>query len=455
MSQKNLSRRSFITLSAAAAAILGIPGCVTRPVTAPEPVAPGKKIRIAQIGFGGQGNTDIRKFANEEVVALCDIDWTLPKVKEIFELYPNAKRYRDFRVMLKEMRQEIDAVVISTPDHMHFLCAYMAISMGKHVYVQKPLTPTIWEARELLRLSREMKVCTQMGNQGHSGEGTRMACEWYRAGLLGNVSEVHAWTNRPIWPQGMPEWPAEEPLTEGLNWDLFLGRAQVRPFSKLIHPFKWRGFRDYGSGAMGDMGCHILDASYWAMELEAPISVEAESTGLTNVAFPKNAKVTYQFPARGNRPAVKLIWYEGGLKPEMPASLKAEGHVFPKGGQLWLGDKEMLLDETDYCLSPRIAPDARMQALRPNLPAKTIPRVPKGNHYENWLSAIRAGNPELAVSRFDYAVPLTEFLLLGNIALLTGKKLTWNRDQMTTGDAEADSYIKPLFRKGWTLAETV
>ena len=312
MSQTNLTRRDFITFSAMAAAMLGFSACASlaKQPRKPRPIAPGAKIRVAQIGCGGKGFSDIMGVKDEEVVALCDVDWTRPNVKKLFETFPKAKRYTDFRKMLVEMDNEIDAVGVATPDHMHFLPAYMAIMLGKHVYIQKPLTQTVGEARELLRLARLNGVCTQMGNQGHSMEGIRLVREWFQGGLLGEVREAQIWTNRSaakgpdgrervVWPQGMAEWPKGGTPPEGFSQDLFLGRAPERPYSPDIHPFKWRGYIDYGCGALGDMACHLMDAAYWNLELGAPTSVELKKiVQPSKIAFPKSAIVEYQFPER-------------------------------------------------------------------------------------------------------------------------------------------------------------
>ena len=445
-----VSRRDFVTLSTTALALLGLTGCASlvRSPRKPRPIAPGAKIRIAQIGCGGKGFSDIAVHADEDVVALCDIEWDLPQVQELFKKFPNAKRYRDFRKMLTEMDDQIDAVCISTPDHMHFLPTYMAILLGKHVFVQKPLTQTVGEARELLRLARMNGVVTQMGNQGHAGEGCRLVKEWIDAGILGQVREAHIWTNRPVWPQGMAEWPAEEPVPAGVDWEGFLGRAPQRPFSRAIHPFKWRGFRDYGCGALGDMACHIMDAAFWGLRLGAPERVELTSIeGASPVAFPKSAVVTYYFPARGAMAPLKLTWYEGGKRP--PALPQMAGRELAKGGQLLVGDSATVYDGNDYCNSPRIVPEARWQELRPSLPPRTIPRVPGGDPHKEWTAAIRANNPQGAGSNFEYSVPFTETVCLGTLAILVGKSFTWDAKAMKTNLPEANELLFPTYRKGW------
>ena len=445
-----VSRRDFVTLSTTALALLGLTGCASlvRSPRKSRPIAPGAKIRIAQIGCGGKGFSDIAVHADEDVVALCDIEWDLPQVQELFKKFPNAKRYRDFRKMLTEMDDQIDAVCISTPDHLHFLPTYMAILLGKHVFVQKPLTQTVGEARELLRLARMNGVVTQMGNQGHAGEGCRLVKEWIDAGILGQVREAHIWTNRPVWPQGMAEWPAEEPVPAGVDWEGFLGRAPQRPFSRAIHPFKWRGFHDYGCGALGDMACHIMDAAFWGLRLGAPERVELTSIeGASPVAFPKSAVVTYYFPARGAMAPLKLTWYEGGKRP--PALPQMAGRELAKGGQLLVGDSATVYDGNDYCNSPRIVPETRWQELRPSLPPRTIPRVPGGDPHKEWTAAIRANNPQGAGSNFEYSVPFTETVCLGTLAILVGKSFTWDAKAMKTNLPEANELLFPTYRKGW------
>jgi predicted dehydrogenase len=461
MSTSYLTRRDFINFSATAVALLGFAGCATlaKQPRKPRPIAPGAKVRVAQIGCGGKGFSDIMQHKDEEVVALCDIDWDgkIANLKKLMAEFPNAKRYSDFRKMLLEMDDKIDAVIVSTPDHMHFLPAYMAIMMGKHVYIQKPLTQTVGEARELLRLARLNGVCTQMGNQGHAGEGIRLVREWFQAGVLGEVREAQIWTNRPVWPQGFPSWPTEEPKPAGLDWNQFLGRAQDRPYSSAIHPFKWRGYQDYGCGALGDMACHLMDASYWNLELGQPTSVELkEIESASKVAFPKSAVVEYQFPARKSAdgrstlPPVKLTWYEGGKKPAKPAQME-ENRQLAKGGQLIIGSKATVYDGNDYCNSPRIVPEELHQKLQTSFPPKTIPRVPQNEPHREWITGIRANNPLHAGSNFEYSVPFTEMVCLGTMAILAGGKFNWDPVKLTSGRPEVDKLLYPTYRKGWEM----
>ena len=480
MSKHTLNRRDFIAFSAMAAAMLGFPGCVSlqRNPRKPRPIAAGAKIRFAQIGCGGKGFSDVMAQTDEEVVALCDLDWegkpgaplrddpekkpTLSNVKKLMAQFPNAKRYTDFRKMLIEMDDQIDAVGIATPDHMHFLPAYMAIMMGKHVYVQKPLTQTVGEARELLRLARLNGVCTQMGNQGHAGEGIRLVREWFEAGVLGDVREVNIWTNRPattrsvVWPQGIAEWPKAETPPAYFSQDLFLGRAPERPFSSKIHPFNWRGYHDYGCGALGDMACHLMDAAFWSLRLGAPASVELKKIkGLTSISYPTSAVVEYQFPARGNLPPVKLTWHEGGEKPAKPTQMEATREL-AQGGQLIVGSKGTVYDGNDYCNSPRFLPETFHKELAEGgkLPPKTYPRPnPIGNPHKEWMAAIRANNPSGAGSNFEYSVPFTEMVCLGTVSILVGKKFTWDSAGMKTSLPEADARLYPNYRRGWTPGE--
>ncbi len=460
MSTSYLTRRDFINFSAMAATMLGFAGCVSlaKQPRKPRPIAPGTKVRVAQIGCGGKGFSDIMQHKVDEVVALCDIDWEGAKngnLKKLIAEFPNAKRYTDFRKMLLEMDDQIDAVCVATPDHMHFLPAYMAIMLGKHVYVQKPLTQTVGEARELLRLARLNGVCTQMGNQGHAGEGIRLVQEWFKAGVLGDVREVQIWTNRPVWPQGFADWPAAEPKPAGLDWNQFLGRAQERTYSSAIHPFKWRGYQDYGCGALGDMACHLMDASFWDLELGSPLTVELKEIELASkVAFPKSAVVEYQFPARGKLPPVKLTWSEGGKKPAKPAQMEAERQL-AKGGQLIIGSKATVYDGNDYCNSPRIIPETLHKALAPSFPPKTLPRVPENEPHQEWITGIRKNNPTHAGSNFEYSVPFTEMVCLGTMAIQAGGKFNWDPVKLTTGRPEVDKLLYPTYRKGWEMDAVV
>ena len=346
------------------------------------------------------------------------------------------------------------------------LIAMAAMQLGKHVYVQKPLTRTISEARALTEAARKYKVVTQMGNQGHSEEGLRLMQEWLDAGAIGPVREVHCWTNRPIWPQGMPRPTETQAVPDGLDWDLWIGPAPMRPFHKTYHPFGWRAWQDFGAGAMGDMGCHVMDAAFTILKLGAPTSVIASlaynflppapgQRGFGkrveyNDSYPPSSIIHLSFPERGDMPPVKLHWYDGGLLPERPEDLEPERKL-PESGTIFVGDKGKMWCET-YSESPRLIPETAMPAFQ--RPPKTLPRVPEGRagHEKNWLDAIRQKGQ--AVSNFDYAGPFTEAVLLGNVALrYPGQRLLWDAPTMkVTNLPEADQFIQHKYRAGWSLS---
>jgi len=443
LNTKITRRASLLAMAGGAAAVL-LPQRLFA-TTAPKPLrtgqlVTGRKINIAAIGSGGRGKVDTNGTASENIVALCDVDFE--RARETFEKFPGARRFRDYREMLVEMDGEIDAVTVSTPDHLHFPAAMMAIEMGKHVFVQKPLTHTVREARLLTEAARRHRVVTQMANQGHSNEGTRLVKEWIEAGAIGDVHEVHMWTNRPIWPQNipLPEERREVPAT--MDWNRWLGPTQFRPFHEAFAPFKWRGWWEWGCGAIGDMGCHTMDASFWALDLGAPERVSAKVDGGTEFSCPAGAEVTYEFPARGSMPPVVVKWFEGTLKnPPRPDALE-EGREMPKGGQIFYGSKGTILAGGDYCESPRLIPDSAMREME--RPPKTLERVPEG-HHGNWLRAIR-GEIETPVSNFDYAGPLTEMALLGNVAIRCGVPFQWDARNLQCDRPEAQAFIDKTYR---------
>jgi len=448
MTMSKMDRRQFLkTAGLAVAATAGLSGWRARAAEAPAAVPkkfcdPGRKLRIACIGCGGKGSSDIDGVAGEEIVALCDVSRN--PVASKARRFPNAKQYKDYRQMLNDLADQIDAVTVSTPDHTHFPAAYMAMNLGKHVYVQKPLTHTVWEARTLTELARAKGLVTIMGNQGHAGDGTRRLKEWVMAGVVGPIHEVHFWTNRPIWPQGCERPHEEQPVPPFLDWNRWLGVAPERPYHKCYQPFNWRGWWDFGTGALGDMGCHIMDAAFWALDLKCPVSVEAESGGATAESGPKWSVITYQFPARGTMPPVKVTWSDGGHKPQnlrdMPGGL-------PAGGQLLVGENGSIFDGSDYCEHPRIIPEAQAKAAK--LPPETLPRVPggPGGHYQEWIKACKGQGP-LPGSNFDHAGPLTEMVVMGNLAVRLGKKVEWDGPNMRcTNLAEAG----PLLRKNYRI----
>jgi predicted dehydrogenase len=317
--------------------------------------------------------------------------------------------------------------------------------MGKHVFVQKPMAHTVWEARQLTLAARKHGVMTQMGNQGHSGEGTRLVREWVQAGLIGPVREVHAWSDHHGKGAKAPnERPTETPpVPDSLDWNLWLGVAPERPYHPAYVPFNWRAWWDFGSCALGDMGCHVLNAGFWALDLKYPTSVEAETAEVFTETGPAWSIVTWQFPARGNMPPVKMMWYDGKKQPPRPKELE-EARKLGGHGLLVIGEKGTIYDPGAYCQSPRLIPEAKMQEAIPNLPPKTIPRI-KGSHYEDWLRACKGG-PKPG-SNFDHSGPLTEMVQLGNIAIRTGKKLEWDGENLTcTNVPDANKYVKKQYR---------
>ncbi len=445
-----LTRRAFLAAATTTACVAAAAAPSTARVV-PRKVSPNEKLNVAGIGVGGKGIHDIMSYKRENVVALCDVDWK--RAEEAFYRLPEAKKYKDYRKMFDEMGDQIDMVTVATPDHTHAPAAWMAMKLGKHVYVEKPMAHTIAETRLLTRTARETGVATQMGNQGHSGNGVRDLAEMIWSGAIGPVREVHAWTDRPSgrWPQGLTTPPPEEPVPDGLDWDLWLGSGPERPYSSLIAPFKWRGWLDYGCGGLGDMGCHILDPVFFALKLgeaktftAAPVRAE----DVNPLTYPKNAVVKYSFPARGDMPPVDIYWYEDGQQPPRPESIPPEQQLGDgKNGSLFVGESGFAT-AGEYGGEARLLPDERMKAY--TRPEPTLERVPGANHYRNFLEACKGGKP--AVSSFDYAGPLTEFVLLGTIALRAGRAVTYDVDKMEiVGDAKASRLIRGAYRSGWEL----
>lgn len=421
--------------------------------------APSDKLNVAAIGIGGMGRNNLKNVAQsgENIVALCDVDREY--ARDVFEDYPNAKRYTDFREML-EKQKDIDAVIVATPDHSHSVITAMAMRMGKGVYVQKPISRTITEARRLTEIARETGVATQMGNQGHSGDGVRLICEWIWDGAIGPVREVHAWTNRPVWPQGIHKPYGRARVPNTLEWDLWVGPAADRDYHPDYLPRKWRGYWDFGCGAIGDMGCHIFDPIFSALKLGYPTTVEASSPqvfidrGVLNDTMKDTAPVAsivrFQFPSREKMPPVKVIWFDGGLLPPTPDDLEP-GRRMGSGqsGVIFIGDKGKLMCG-EYGDSPRLIPETKMRAYKQ--PPKTLPRIPMGSagHERDWIRACKGGEP--ACSNFEYAGPMTEVALLGNVAIRMGKKLEWDGVNMKATNApEADEFIQHQYRQGWSL----
>lgn len=436
-------------------------------------IAPSDTLYVAGIGVGGKGYSDLTGFAVSDkvkVVGLCDVDDR--RAAAARKTFSEAKYYHDYRVMLEEMKGDIDAVSVSTPDHMHAIQALAAMQLGKHVYVQKPLTHDIYEARELTKAAHQYKVVTQMGNQGASMEGVRKMQEWYNAGLLGDVNTVYVWTNRPVWPQGI-QWPAKSTdIPKELQWDLWLGTAPKKEYVDNLVPFNWRGWWDYGTGALGDMACHLIEPAYKTLGLGYPTSVQASvgsvyigefQRGYFPESCPPSSHITLEFPARGDAPEVEMHWMDGGIQPARPEELGPNDIMGDGGnGVLMIGTKGKMMCDT-YGANPRLLPLSLNDDL--NVP-ESIPRVPEG-HYVQWANACMAGygNQECS-SDFDIAGPLTESVLMGNLALLSydyrikkgegwnypgrGIKLLWDGENMKVTNFEpANQFVKRDYRTGW------
>jgi predicted dehydrogenase len=419
-------------------------------------VAPSERPNIAGIGCGGMGGGDIATFTKlgANFIALCDVDET--RAAGTFNAHPNARRYKDFREMIDKEAKNIDAVTVGTPDHIHGVAAMAAIKAGKHVYVQKPLTHTLLECRELTKAATKAGVVTSMGNQGHASEGSRLTNEWIQAGIIGDVREVHVWSDRAgrLWRQGITR-PSDTPQVPAtLDWNLWLGPARERPYHPAYAPHHWRGWWDYGTGALGDMGCHIIDHPVWALNLRAPTTVEARTTldgsfiGQNKPNFdsyPIAAIITYEFPARGQLPPVTMTWYDGGLMPPTPSEMTG-GQRLPDNGVLYVGSKGKMYHSSHGGM-PQLLPRSLMEQAR-SVP-KTIERSP--GHYEEWYQALKGGKPP--VDSFDYAGPMTETVLLGVLSLRSpGNRLEWDSDQLKVKNApELNQYVHKEYRPGWTL----
>ncbi|MBI4544388.1 MAG: Gfo/Idh/MocA family oxidoreductase [Gemmatimonadetes bacterium] len=445
MAARSITRRDFVGDMARAAVAFTI---VPRHVLGRGYRAPSDLLRIACIGVGGRGRDNVKGVSGEVLYALCDVD--LNRAEEMFRSYPKAKRYRDFRELLEREEDHIDAVVISTPDHTHAAAASLAMKMRKHVYCEKPLARTLGEVRALVEGARRYKVATQMGNQGHAGAGTRQLREYVEAGAIGTVREIHYWTNRPIWPQAL-ERPLEAyNVPPYLDWDLWLGPAPVRPYAPAYAPFRWRGWWDFGTGALGDIAPHAMDAAFWTLGLRYPSRIEVETTKLFPETAPRISRLTFEFPERSGRSAVRLVWRDGELMPPRPAGLPPE-QAWPYsdvGSQVWTGSDGALIADA-YGDKLLLLNEARDKELKANPPPEKYPRSP--GVYAEWIAACKGGAP--AGSSFpDHAGPLTELVLLGTIAVRMGQTL--ELDPVTgrvTNVAVPEEYVRPVFREGWRL----
>jgi predicted dehydrogenase len=486
-----VSRRQFLYYSALAA---GATAFNIQSQPQPRRLGANDKLNIGCIGVAGKGGSDLSCCSGENIVALCDVDEKAAAGAR--QKHPDAKFYKDFRKLL-EQEKSLDAVVISTPDHLHATIASMAMRMGKHVYCQKPLTQTIYEARLLRQLAKDYKVATQMGNQGSAENGLRRAVEVVQAGLIGGVRQVYVWSNRPIWPQGLDRPAGQDPVPATFDWDLWLGPAPYRPFkleaaeatagesgkSKgrsrrgVYHPFNWRGWQDFGTGALGDMACHTVNMPFRALKLGYPVEVEAESSAINKETYPLKSKIRFEFPAREGQPPVTLWWFDGGNpKPDSPyrhdGSNKPPKEVtadvqelldkVPGSGCLLIGDKGKLFSPDDYGTQffVRLKDEKEFSDAKTHEAVKAIPQVVPRNtcpgdtgdkrHHLEWIAACKGGTP--GYSNFDVAAYLTEIILLGCVGLRVGRKLEWDGPKMTATNApEAAQFIRRQPRKGWTL----
>ncbi|MCX5653297.1 MAG: Gfo/Idh/MocA family oxidoreductase [Planctomycetota bacterium] len=448
-SNGQITRRRLLAAGAIAAAAAIVPRHV---LGGPGNTPPSEKLNIAGVGVGGQGGWDLDQVKGQNIVALADVDWGY--AARTFDKYPRAVKYKDFREML-DKEKGIDAVIVGTPDHAHAIVSMAAIKRGKHVYCEKPLTRTVYEARALALAAREHKVATQMGNQGMAFEGNRLMTEWLEDGAIGPVREAHVWSDRPThsgklplyWAQGIERPKEQPPVPSTLDWDLWLGPAPLRPYHPAYAPFRWRGWWDFGSGGLGDMGIHNIAPVFSALKLGAPTCVYASSTAVFAETLPLACCVHYEFPARDGMPPVNLHWYDGGLLPSRPDELEDGRELDRQDGSLLVGDKGKMLIEGWGGSSPRLIPEKRMKEYK--RPPKSLPR--SVGHHSEWLAACK-GNGATR-SNFDFAGPLTEAVLLGTICVrVGGHKLNWDAANLkfTNSDA-ANALINPPYRKGWSL----
>lgn len=452
-SNSNKSRRKFLKKSIVIPSIFIVPRHV---LGGTGYTSPSDKLNIAGIGVRkwGMGSGNLSQCESENIVALCDVDYksSIPT----FNKYPKAKVYKDFRIML-ENQTDIDAVVVATPDHNHAVITMMAMKMGKHVYCQKPLTHTVYEARVITEAARKYKVQTQMGNQGRSSDEIRKLKEWVDDGAIGPVRELYAWTDRPIggnaWDTFAVKAKSEEqpPIPDGLDWDLWLGPAKYRDYHPDYHPLTWRAWIDFGTGSMGDMGCHILDPAFYALELGAPSEIQATSTHyipeIESQTYPSASIVRMKFPKRGNHPELKLTWSDGRIQPPVPDEF-ANGEKFTLSGAMLIGDNGKITHDSHGASGVKIIPEEKM--LEYNQPKPYIPRV-NTSHEKDWIRACKDGSP--ASSSFEYGGPLTEMALLGMIAIrCKNEKLLWDSKNLRfTNNEKANSLLHKEYRKGWSL----
>lgn len=471
--QTGVSRRQFIYSTALAASAIAFSG-----YGAPRPrrISANEKVNIAVIGLAGKGASDTDLCAGENIVALCDVDES--SAAQVRSKYPKATFYKDFRKML-EQDKSIDAVIVATPDHLHATIAAMAMKMGKHVYCQKPLTYSVYEARTLRDMAKKYGVATQMGNQGSAEDGLRRAVEVIQAGLIGPVRQVYVWSNRPFWPQGIARPAGADTVPSDMDWDMWIGPAPMRPFKQgVYHPFNWRGWTDFGTGALGDMACHTCNMPFRALQLGYPTEVEAQSSAFNGETYPMESKIRFEFPARGNNPPLTFRWYDGGeptpsgdKRPFHDGSNKPPTEVttdiaelldkVPPSGCLLVGDKGKLFSPDDYGARfflklndekefKQGKDHGAVTAIPESIPRNAFTGNADARHHLEWIEACKGGKP--GYSDFDIAAYLTEIILLGCVALKVGEKLEWDGPKMrATNTRKAAQYVRRKYRKGWEL----
>lgn len=448
MKKMFLSRRKFMRATATAVGALAI---VPRHVVAgSRQISPNEKVNIAAIGIGGIGKEDLEAVRGENIVALCDVDQQY--AGPVFEKYPQAKRYRDFRVMLDEMSDQIDAVMVATPDHTHAVATMAAIKRGKHVYCEKPLAHSVYECRQLAKAAKDHNIVSQLGNQGHSFESIRNFCEWIWDGAIGKVHTIHSGSHAICSGiDDLPQLQQKHEVPQTLDWNLWLGPAQFRPYHPCYLPGRWRGWTPFGEGTVGDWTCHVLDGVFWALDLGSPKSIQAQvkdyDPKTQGDVFPKGDVITYEFPANAKRGPITMHWHSGTEPIPRPAELEPGQQLVDRTGAVVLGDKGGIMYGGHGCRAVQLIPEAKNDAYK--RPPKTIPRAKE--HHQDWLEAIRTGRK--AGSDFSYGGPLSEIAMLGVIALkLPGTKLEWDTEKMQfTNCSEANQHVNPPYREGWTL----
>ena len=438
---RKTNRREFLKKTSTVGLGFWVTGCISqRPV--PRRTSPHEKLHLACIGVGGRGGLTIHQFKTEKIVALCDVD--SKRAATAFNEFAHISKFRDYRRLFDKMHKQIDAVTISTPDHMHAPITLAAMELGKHVYCEKPLTHTVAEARRVTQAAAKYKLATQMGNQGNSHPGARRTVEVLRSGVIGPIREIHAWTDRPIWPQGIDRPLDTPPVPKTLDWNRWLGVAPYRPYNPAYVPFAWRGWWDFGCGAMGDMACHICNVGFWALDLRDPVAVECKVSGIHKETGPLWSMITWEYPETDKHPALKYHWYDGGKKPSRDL---VDGLEIPAHGSLFIGDKGRLYapdpDGAKYTLLP-----ADKFADWPPLP-ESIPN--SIGHQAEWMEAAKAGRQDKHfMSHFERAGVMTEALLIGNLSVRLGQRIEWDaKNRKVTTLPEANAFIDPPYREDW------